>query len=626
MKIFVQIPAYRDPQLVPTIEDMLKNAANPKDLRIGICNQFSQEDQFNDLSRYKADRRFRIINMPHTEAKGVGFAMYTVQKLFKDEDYCLKIDSHSRFINNWDNEMIGMIELLRAQGYPKPLLTGYPPPFYPDKEPEGRLMEPCEMHFDKFINEGVIRFNSQPIPNWQTLHFPVKARFLSGGFYFAHGQFVKEVPYNPEYYFHGEEISLATRAFTNGYDLFHPHKVLLWHEYQREGKARQWEADTEWFGKDLNAHAINRRMFGIDMPKYTGKYGLGTRRTLHSYEKYAGVDFRNQMVQQYTLDKRYPPNPEKWDHMPLNNPNAGITQISSIQCDTNGECGCKCWYCPVKYEPRPAHQTMDPIFFNNILDQIEENIKMKLINPDFKLWLSSYNDLLLDPQLSTRLEALRKHSFKFNMVTNAIGLLNNIQLLDGYKDVITGYTINLPAGNAKDYTKYTGNSVKIFDAIKGGLQKLYEIDQQHYLSRVIITVNGLDDNNRDQSLIVIPEGEMARQVSQLQAMLPFKIIPTGQLCDRAGILKEYKVIDNSRLLPQGRKPKGCANMGNRLTTWLHISSCGNIYTCCQDFREKFTYANLKDQTLSEIISGKARETAAKKTLKDLCGFCIFATY
>ena len=36
-KIFVQLVSYRDPQLVPTMRDMLAKADNPQNLQFGIC-------------------------------------------------------------------------------------------------------------------------------------------------------------------------------------------------------------------------------------------------------------------------------------------------------------------------------------------------------------------------------------------------------------------------------------------------------------------------------------------------------------------------------------------------------------------------------------------------------------
>ena len=71
MKIFVQIASYRDPQLIPTIENMLENAKRPKNLVIGVARQFHPEDGFDDLSKYKKDKRFRILDIPYTEYKGV---------------------------------------------------------------------------------------------------------------------------------------------------------------------------------------------------------------------------------------------------------------------------------------------------------------------------------------------------------------------------------------------------------------------------------------------------------------------------------------------------------------------------------------------------------------------------
>ena len=41
-KIFVQIASFRDPQLVPTIKDMLANAKKPENLVLGIARQYAE--------------------------------------------------------------------------------------------------------------------------------------------------------------------------------------------------------------------------------------------------------------------------------------------------------------------------------------------------------------------------------------------------------------------------------------------------------------------------------------------------------------------------------------------------------------------------------------------------------
>lgn len=313
MKIFIQIASYRDPELIPTIKSCLENAKHPENLIFGIARQFHPDDKFDDLSEYEIDYRFRILNIPHQESKGVCWARNQVQQLYKEEDYTLQIDSHMRFEKDWDDTLIGMIKQLQDLGIPKPLLTGYVSSYDPNNDPQGRVRVPWRMVFDKFIPEGAVFFLPEAIPDWQDIDLPIPSRFYSAHFCFTLGQFSKEVQHNPNFYFHGEEISIAVRAFTHGYDLFHPHRVVLWHEYTREGRTKQWDDDKEWWVLNERSHLLNRKLFGMDGEEqegHDGKYGLGDVRTLRDYEKYAGLYFKKRSTQEYTLQKHYPPNPE----------------------------------------------------------------------------------------------------------------------------------------------------------------------------------------------------------------------------------------------------------------------------------------------------------------------------
>jgi hypothetical protein len=314
--IFVQIASFRDPQLNPTLEDLISKAKYPKKLRIGICNQYNENDEFN-LDHYRKDKRFRIIDVKDIDSPGVCWARNQVQQLYSGETYTLQIDSHMRFEQDWDEILINMLKDLQSKGYPKPLLTGYVSSFDPDNDPQGRVTEPWRMVFDRFIPEGAVFFLPEVIPNWRELSGPIPARFYSAHFCFTLGEFSNEVQHDPEYYFHGEEISVGVRAFTHGYDLFHPHRVIIWHEYTRKGRTKQWDVDKEWFKKNDKSHSRNRRLFSMDgevfNPNEFGKYGFGTERTLEDYEKYAGIKFNRRGVQKYTTDKNYPPNPYNFE-------------------------------------------------------------------------------------------------------------------------------------------------------------------------------------------------------------------------------------------------------------------------------------------------------------------------
>jgi hypothetical protein len=310
MTIFVQIAAYRDPQLIPTIKNMLENAKKPKNIRLGIARQFHPEDGFDDLSEYENDKRFRILDIPYEESTGVCWARNLTQQLYDGEDYTLQIDSHMRFEKDWDDTLIKMIKQLQKKGHKKPLLTGYVSSFDPENDPQGRVNEPWRMAFDRFTPEGVVFFLPETIPGWKELKEPVPARFYSAHFAFTLGVFSTEVQHDPEFYFHGEEISISVRAYTHGYDLFHPHKVVIWHEYTRKGRVKQWDDDKEWHKKNTACHIKNRQLLGVDGEVYSGDTSqfFGTERTIRDYERYSGLLFSKRAIQQETIDKKYPPN------------------------------------------------------------------------------------------------------------------------------------------------------------------------------------------------------------------------------------------------------------------------------------------------------------------------------
>ena len=322
MKIFIQIASFRDPQLSLTIKSMLENAKKPKNLVIGICNQYNKDDEFN-IDEFRNDKRFKIMDVLDVESKGVCWARNQVQQLYKGEEYTLQIDSHMRFEKDWDDTLIKMVKQLQEKGFEKPLLTGYVSSFNPDNDPAERVKEPWRMVFDRFIPEGTVFFLPETLPGWQNMTEPVPARFYSAHFAFTLGKFSEEVQHDPEFYFHGEEMSIAVRAYTHGYDLFHPHKVVIWHEYTRKGRIKQWDVDRDWVNKNNSSHKKNRKLFEMDGEVNDidfGKYGFGTERTLREYEIYSGIRFQKRAVQQYTLDKQYPPNPtiynseEEWEN------------------------------------------------------------------------------------------------------------------------------------------------------------------------------------------------------------------------------------------------------------------------------------------------------------------------
>ena len=73
-RIMLHLPAYREPELIPTIKSALENAAHPESVYFGICRQYNPTDGFDNLDEFKDDKRIKVHNMIYTEAKGLPYA------------------------------------------------------------------------------------------------------------------------------------------------------------------------------------------------------------------------------------------------------------------------------------------------------------------------------------------------------------------------------------------------------------------------------------------------------------------------------------------------------------------------------------------------------------------------
>jgi len=310
--IFIQIASYRDPELIPTLDDLLLNASHPERLTICVAHQYDEKDKWDSLEKYKNDSRFIVIEIPHLESGGACWARNQVQQHYDNQDYTLQLDSHHRFIKGWDVRCIDMLKDLQEKGHSKPLLTSYIPSYKPSNDPAERHNKPWGMSFDRFTPEGVVFFLPYYIDSNTTE--PIPARFYSAHFAFTLGVFCKEVQHDPLFYFHGEEITIGVRAFTHGYSLFHPHEVLAWHEYTREGRTKHWDDHSSWGTHNNQAHQRTRLLLGVDGQVCTPcnknmfqGYDIGTVRTLKEYELYAGIRFKDRTLTQSCISNIDPP-------------------------------------------------------------------------------------------------------------------------------------------------------------------------------------------------------------------------------------------------------------------------------------------------------------------------------
>ena len=306
--IFISIAAYRDPQLPFTILNCLLKAKHPDRLRFGICWQRDQQER--DIPFLRTDKRFRLIEMDWRQSQGACWARAEIMKLWQGEEWFLQVDSHCRFAPGWDTRLL---DAMRETGSSKPLLSTYAIPFTPGPY-EVLAGDPQQILFQAFTPDGIPQLKPGPFVGKPKPTRPVPARFLAAGFLFAAGTFVEDVPYDPELYFMGEECSMALRAYTHGYDLFHPAEAILWHDYLRLDAPKHWGDHTEsakvarpWTDLDKQSRGKVQRMLSGE---HFYRFGLGSVRTIADYEAYAGLSFSLRKAHTYTVRGLPPPNPQ----------------------------------------------------------------------------------------------------------------------------------------------------------------------------------------------------------------------------------------------------------------------------------------------------------------------------
>ena len=109
--IFVNLASYRDPECYKTIQSLIMNSYNWKNLRIVVCEQNSEEDiPYNYLLDPIYNNIINVIKLSYKEARGPTYARYLIQQQYNKEEYYLQIDSHTRFEKFWDLKLINSPE------------------------------------------------------------------------------------------------------------------------------------------------------------------------------------------------------------------------------------------------------------------------------------------------------------------------------------------------------------------------------------------------------------------------------------------------------------------------------------------------------------------------------------
>jgi hypothetical protein len=289
--IFCSVASYRDKQCPPTVIDMIEKAKNPEKLVICICQQNDPND-VDCIKEYVNEKNInvKILRLTDKEARGPCWARYLIQQEWRGEEYFLQIDSHMRFVDNWDQKCIDDIESLPE----KSCLTNYPSNFnlqvgIPDEHNQLRgglfIVNKETSEFD-----GFFRVNSEFVDK---LEKPAVARGWGACFSFSKSNLLHDAPYDPytPHLFFGEEMDIWARMYTNGWYCYAPKLPICFTSFDRSYRPTFWENPDQAACEYLSRLRLYWR-FGYlkDIPDQlkigNEHYNLGTQKTWNQFLSY----------------------------------------------------------------------------------------------------------------------------------------------------------------------------------------------------------------------------------------------------------------------------------------------------------------------------------------------------
>lgn len=302
--IFINIPSYHDPEIWETVDNFYTNAKHPERVYFGITNQTDNKELHQEVLA-----RFLNVKMDIIEPGsivGCQPARINSHKLYDSQDYYLNMDSHMRCIKNWDEELINDFEKLQEREGPS-VITCYAAPYNKD-ENGNDIIEDIDYATSFYMQEhNVDHFKKFGIPQFcaynQNYGIEIPSPYVSGHFFFTSRQAIIDSPFVKEIMFTEEEIFMAVRFFTAGYNLYNPKRTYVYHRYGRNGRKLFWEDFPEvWYKKDIESRDFANNVLQNNI--INNENGLLSKRTLSEFESYSGLRFSDRAFDESIIKNR----------------------------------------------------------------------------------------------------------------------------------------------------------------------------------------------------------------------------------------------------------------------------------------------------------------------------------
>jgi hypothetical protein len=299
--IFISVPSYRDTLCSSTLEQIFRKARNPRRVFVGVCDQIDPEHDPECRAPEEFKQQVRYVRMHYKFSRGPTLARYIVSKLWDGEEFFFLIDAHSHFLQDWDEILVD-----QARRLPEPsraIISHYP-------VAEDRLLGFNEYRHLPVICkvkwEGVPKnFMLQLCEDCTRLErnpgeISCVSAFIGAGFTFGPARMILDVPYDRylPWLFQGEEMLMAARLWTSGWEFYAPITNLMSHVYGTRNHSYFGEVTRNPAEEEATFNRVRFLMGVIPTPPETNTFelkdlGMGKVRTLQEYLDFSGLDLIN---------------------------------------------------------------------------------------------------------------------------------------------------------------------------------------------------------------------------------------------------------------------------------------------------------------------------------------------
>lgn len=284
--IFVQIASFNDKELVKTVNDCILKSSGQNDIYFGI-----HECYIDNKTIFQNDK-VSISYSKAPENLGVGMSRYLANKFYNGEDFYLQIDSHSRFVKDWDLICINNINKHLSIGN-KCILTSYPAEYKYNADSTEWFSSNLVPTMIKFKKENDELFKSSRILEQHGV--PIDGSFcsesVSAAFIFGQGE-ISSVLQNPAIFYFGEEILKAASLYTSGYNLMCPDQTVIFHLYGADSdRIPVWDIYPDEY-KSLDSFSKNAVRLILSESRI-GPRELGSERSLEEFGRLIGLNFKD---------------------------------------------------------------------------------------------------------------------------------------------------------------------------------------------------------------------------------------------------------------------------------------------------------------------------------------------